>query len=208
MDALKDSLRAQGATHRAAAHAACGMRAGEAIRDRFLARIPFSGSIGGYWAVGDEVDVGPLLEDLFARGHPIGLPAMETFNGDVQFRRWRPGDTLIAGPHGLPQPAPEADVIRPSVMLLPLLAFDRRCNPLTDGIGPYWRLHTAMSPAGQGRRPLAVGIAYATQRADAVPLRVLEHQVDYVVTESDIVERPVPARWERVLGFLCGTHPP
>jgi 5-formyltetrahydrofolate cyclo-ligase len=58
-----------------------------------------STGVGGYHAVGSEIDVGPAL--AFARSH-----ALPTFDEEEEIFRFRLGPAESAGPHGIPQPPP------------------------------------------------------------------------------------------------------
>ena len=85
---------------------------------------------------------------------------------------------------------PAAPVPRPvvagewDVVIVPLVAFDRFANRLGNGAGHYDRL------LARHRRP-SIGIAFDTQRIDAVPIEAHDVALDMVVTESGVV-RPAP----------------
>jgi 5-formyltetrahydrofolate cyclo-ligase len=79
------------------------------------------------------------------------------------------------------EPAPDAPLARPRILLVPLLAFDRRGRRLGYGAGYYdlvLRELRALSPP-----PLAIGVAFAAQEVDAVPTGPRDQPLDAVVTD-------------------------
>ena len=85
----------------------------------------------------------------------------------------------------------------PDVVLAPLLAFDRQGGRLGYGMGYYDR--TLDHLRSRGRRPLAIGIAFAAQEVDEVPTGPADVPLDGVITERALhrFPSPVPAmrRW-------------
>jgi 5-formyltetrahydrofolate cyclo-ligase len=73
--------------------------------------------------------------------------------------------------------------LRPALLLVPLLAFDRRGRRLGQGAGIYDRILAALRPQG----PVAIGLAHAVQEMDAVPAGPLDATLDWVVTEKEAI---------------------
>lgn len=140
--------------------------------------------ISVFWPIGDEIDTRPLLERLSADGWTVALPCVPGRDQHLVFRRWRPGDDLVPGPMGTREPAPTAAAVTPEVLIVPLLAFDRRGYRLGYGGGYYDR---TLATLGRDR-VLAVGIAYADQEVANVPIAETDQKVDYIVTENGPVE--------------------
>src|SRR5262245_20073804 len=92
----KRALRAAAKAARERAHAGTGARAGAALRDLFVATVPVpeAAAVAGYWPMGAEFDVVPLLTGLAARGHVCALPVVVARGQPLAFHRWRPGDAL------------------------------------------------------------------------------------------------------------------
>ena len=141
---------------------------------------PADAVIAGFWSVGGEIDVRPLLRELHARGHTIALPVTPKRGEPLSFRRWQPGDALARGPMGTSQPRPEADPITPDWLLMPLLAFDARGNRLGYGGGYYDRTLAALPTAYR------LGCAYACQRLDEVPAGPEDVPLHAVATEEGV----------------------
>ena len=184
----KQALR-QAARHRreAAARRAAG-GAPERLLETLRAAIglPPGAAVSGYWPIGTEVDPRPLLTALHDSGHPIGLPVVLGPARPLMFRTWRPGLELEKVSFGLWQPPAEHPVLVPQVLLVPLLAFDRRGYRLGYGGGFYDRTLAGLRAAAP--ETLAVGLAYAGQEAESVPAEATDQPLDWIITESEAIE--------------------
>jgi 5-formyltetrahydrofolate cyclo-ligase len=164
------------------------IRAEAAARDpdaaeRLAARFPlklferYGPVVAGTLAINDELDCGPLLARLRGQGARIVLPRVER-SGEMTFRDDSPA-TLEKGPFGLTQPSATAEVVRPNLVLAPLLAFDARGRRLGYGKGHYDRTVTQLRATG---RVFYLGLAYAAQQVDAVPVEKHDLLLDWVET--------------------------
>jgi 5-formyltetrahydrofolate cyclo-ligase len=136
--------------------------------------------------VADEADAMPLLLRLADRGHPLALPAVLDRGLPLAFRAWAPGDDLVAGWYGIPCPPDTAAERAPTVVLLPLVAFDRRGHRLGQGAGFYDRSLAALRRHAPAHAPvLAVGIGFADQELPRVPAETHDQPLDWIVTERD-----------------------
>ena len=94
------------------------------------------------------------------------------------------GDTLASGVWGIREPKPDAPEVFPEVLLVPLLAFDRRGNRIGYGGGYYDLTITAL----RARQPiLAAGIAFAEQEQKKVPAGPRDARLDLVLTEREVI---------------------
>lgn len=133
--------------------------------------------VAGTIAIGDELDAAPLLARLAANGARIVLPRVEG-GGEMTFRDASPA-TLEPGPFGLTQPSASAEIVRPNLVLTPLLAFDARGRRLGYGKGHYDRAVTKLRATG---RVFYLGLAYTQQQVDAVPIESHDLLLDWVET--------------------------
>ena len=135
-------------------------------------------AIAGYWPIGSEIDLRPLLRALHGRGNPILLPVTPPRGQPLAFARWRPGDILAPGRFGTVSPTGEPGV--PDVLLVPLLAWDGQGRRLGYGGGYYDRTLAVLT----GRR--AIGCAYAAQQVAEVPAGPHDVRLDAVATEFGV----------------------
>jgi 5-formyltetrahydrofolate cyclo-ligase len=140
---------------------------------------PAEAVVSGFWPMGQEIDIRPLLFALHARGHIIVLPVTPKRGNPLSFRAWRPGDAMVAERFGTMRPTGEE--ISPDFVLVPLLAFDRRGGRLGYGAGFYDRTLTGLS------RRFALGCAYAAQEVAEVPMGPGDVRLDAVATDRELV---------------------
>ena len=136
--------------------------------------------ISFYWPMGDEADPRAMAARLAERGHALALPVTVEKGAPLVFRLWREGDPLIVHAFGMHEPAASAPEVRPDVLLVPLLAFDARGHRLGYGGGFYDRTLAALETK------LAIGVAYAGQESEALPIHERDHPLDMVVTERGL----------------------
>lgn len=175
----KDALRIQAKAARAAAVDAS---APARLQGQFIrALCPKPGSVvAGYVPIGDEIDPTPLMRFLDIQGHALALPVVVGEEQPLAFRLYQPGAALQDGPLGTRHPA-EGDWIEPTMVLVPLLAFDRMGYRLGWGGGYYDRTLAGLDA-------LKVGVAYAAQELDAVPHDEFDQRLDWVLTEDEAIK--------------------
>lgn len=137
--------------------------------------------VAGYRPVRDEIDPTPLMETFFCDQARLCLPVVVDADSPLKFKTWSPGDGLEPGPFGIEQPAYEARIATPSLLLVPLVAFDRKGRRLGYGGGYYDRTISYL----RSRGPLTVvGLAYEAQKFSSLPRERHDERLDWVVTET------------------------
>lgn len=137
--------------------------------------------IGGYWPLPGELDIRPLLEACHAQGHRLSLPSTPRKGKPLTFRAWTPSDELKAGPYGTREPFPEQEEVRPTLLLVPLLAFTQHGERLGYGGGFYDRTLAKLKETAE---VYACGIAYAAQEAATLPTDTFDQRLDGVLTNQ------------------------
>jgi len=185
---IKRRMRARALeTRKVAASAAAGGSVAEMFFSGFGAYLDAATHpvVSGFWPMGDEIDIRPLMGDLSRQNISCALPVVAGRDQPLIFRRWRPGDDLVAGPFGTSEPRSDALELIPTLVLTPLLAFDQTGGRLGYGSGFYDR---SLAGLKRNRSVQAVGIAYDAQEIDAVPMGDADQRLDWVVTESRIIQ--------------------
>jgi 5-formyltetrahydrofolate cyclo-ligase len=181
---LKDQLRLEGFARRDGLDRAFRKEAARRIAERALAcpHLMDVTPVGAYWPIRSEVDPRPLMEALLARGQDVALS--QILHPHLSFRLWRPGDVLVKGGFGVREPGPDAPEVFPQALLVPLVAFDRRGGRIGYGKGHFDRAIAAL----ERQHPiLTVGLAYAVQEIEQVPIEPHDRLLDVVITESELI---------------------
>lgn len=182
--AAKRKLRAEMLARRERAHTQAGEGAGTRLRDGVLRaltdEVALARCVSAYYPVGSEIDPRPLYAALLARGLAGGLPVVAGKGKPLRFRRWRPGEALVPGVLGIGVPPSDAPEVEPDLLLVPLLAFDRRGYRLGYGGGFYDRTLAVLRERG---KVLAVGVGFADQEVASVPSGPGDQRLDGIATE-------------------------
>ena len=182
----KSSLRAVALATRDAIPVADRRRAAQAIAmRRFPVPLGAGTIVAGYSPIRSECDPVPLMRSLAAKGAELALPVVHAKDKELSFSEWRQGSQLVAGPYGILQPRSEALPLEPDVILVPLAAFDRRCRRIGYGAGYYDR---TLADLRKRRVVIAVGIAFAAQEVEAVPVDEHDQRLDLVLTERETID--------------------
>jgi len=136
--------------------------------------------VGAYVAWGDEPDILPMLAGLADAG-ALALPYHSGRVAEMDFRRWRQGESLVKGPWSTQQPAEDAPPTVPDIIFCPLVGFDRSGGRIGQGGGHYDR-YFAAHPA-----PLRIGIGWSVQEIDATPRESTDIALDAILTEQEFI---------------------
>lgn len=184
LPALKARLRAEALERRDGLDPAARREWNAAICARVLELLSNELSPGdivsGYWPMRSEFDPRPALETMHARGAVLALPAVA--GGRLVFRRWRPGDALVSGGFGTRVPDASQPALVPTVMQVPLAAFDRRGYRIGYGKGYYDGAIASCRPR------LAIGVGFAAQEVAAVPAETHDERLAFVATERELID--------------------
>ena len=141
--------------------------------------------VSGFMPLKSEINPLPLMRKLADAGARLALPVVIGLGKPLIMRGWQWGEPLVPGVWGIRQPPPTAPELQPDVLLVPLLAFDRRGHRIGYGAG-YYDLTIAQLRA---KKPIAaVGIAFAAQEVETVPRTAFDARLDLVLTESETID--------------------
>ena len=141
--------------------------------------------ISGYSPIRNEIDPTPLMQKLASGGARLALPSVTARGHSLIFRAWSPGERLMLGALGIPEPSPAAAEVVPDVMLVPLAAFDRLGHRIGYGAGHY---DFTFAHLRKTKPVIGVGLAFAAQEIRAIPALSHDVALDYVLTETKIFD--------------------
>ncbi len=104
-----------------------------------------------------EIDTRIIIGQLWEQGRTVVVPEMDVFNHTLISRQLLPETTLLDHYWGIPQPvyAKVVDDKLIDLIILPLLAFDKRGYRVGYGSGYYDRFLSTLLP-----RPKTVGLSF------------------------------------------------
>jgi 5-formyltetrahydrofolate cyclo-ligase len=139
--------------------------------------------VSGFWPMRSEVDIRPLMFALREDGARLCLPAILDRTTMI-FRELVRGAALVDMGFGTAGPSEEAETLDPSLMLVPLAAFDARGHRIGYGAGYYDRAIAKLIAAGHA--PRLVGIAFGCQEVAEVPDEPHDVIIPEILTESGL----------------------
>lgn len=137
----------------------------------------------GFWPMRSEVDVRPMMFALRENGARLCLPAILDKTTMI-FRELVRGAALVDMGFGTAGPGDEAEALDPSIMLVPLAAFDTRGHRIGYGAGYYDRAISRLTDAGHA--PRLIGIAFDCQEVPTVPDEPHDVIIPEILTESGL----------------------
>ncbi|MFA6225291.1 MAG: 5-formyltetrahydrofolate cyclo-ligase [Methanoregula sp.] len=131
-----------------------------------------------------EVNTEPLIHALFGNGSPVVVPIIVKEDASLRLSYIRDFSALVPSTFGVPEPigneipAAAEDI---DTIILPMLGFDRMGGRIGYGAGYYDRF------LSKNRTLRKIGIAFACQEVDNLPLDENDIRMDSVVIEDGIV---------------------
>jgi len=182
----KAALRGEARARRDALPTDVRKAAAEAIAARPFPLAVTPGTIvSGFMPLKSEINPLPLMRKLAGQGARLALPVVAGRGKPLVMREWVFGEPLVAGVWGIREPKPEAAVVDPDILLVPLLAFDRAGHRIGYGAG-YYDLTLAQLRA---RKPvIAAGLAFAAQEVATIPATPRDARLDLVLTEREVLD--------------------
>ena len=183
---LKAMLRREALARRDALSADVRAAAAQVIAARpFPVAVRLGAIVSGFMPMKSEINPLPQMRALADAGAALALPAVAGKGKPLVMRAYTFGEPLASGVWGIREPATDAREVFPDILLVPLLAFDRRGHRIGYGAGYY-----DMTIAGLRARKtvLAVGIAFAAQEIAQVPTTPRDARLDLVLTENEVID--------------------
>lgn len=134
--------------------------------------------IGFCWPFKGEIDLRHVVREAVAAGGEAALPVVVEKARPLEFWAWRPHMPMQRGIWNIPIPA-QRSLVRPSLLLVPLLGFDAAGYRLGYGGGYFDRTLAVAAP-----RPMTIGIGYEIGRLPTIHPQPHDIRLDAIVTEA------------------------
>ena len=137
--------------------------------------------ISGFFPIRSEIDPRPLMDIFRQRGARICLPIVAD-KTTILFRELVRGGELIDTGFGTRGPGPDAKVLDPQILIMPLSAFDKHGGRIGYGAGHYDRAISRLLE--RDISPRLFGFAYSCQEVDEVPVEDHDMPLEAIITET------------------------
>ena len=139
-------------------------------------------SISIFQAYNNEINTNDLIKLLIKKNFSISLPCINNESDEMLFREWNGTDQLISGKYGILEPNLDNKIVYPSVLFIPLLAFDENGNRLGYGGGYYDKYINAHDT--ENIHLLKIGVGYSFQKIYEVPNNINDKKLNWILTEK------------------------
>jgi 5-formyltetrahydrofolate cyclo-ligase len=159
------------------------------IVDRFFEYIKLKPQdvVAGYYPIGSEINILPILEKLSTQGHKTLLPVVELSDSSLSFYPWVQGESVEVSQYAskILEPVNRDKNITPSVVVSPLIACDIQGNRIGSGKGIYDRyishLRALKIPV------LYIGMCYDFQLLESIPSESHDQKLDVIITDKRLI---------------------
>ena len=146
----------------------------------FLKKNKITGKIvGGYYPFNYEINTIDILKKFEKFNFKISLPKTKK-NSQMDFFLWTTKSPLSINKYGIPEPISDK-VIYPSILLVPLVAFDRHLNRVGYGGGFYDRYIKKLK---KKKKIITIGLAFSFQKVKLVPTNKYDIKLDFIITNK------------------------
>ena len=143
-------------------------------RDKDIGKI-----VGGYYPYNYEFDAVHILKKFEKQNYQISLPKIKK-NFQMDFFHWSSKDPLSINKYGIPEPT-STQVKFPTILLVPLVAFDKDFNRIGYGGGFYDRY---IKKIKRIKNIITIGLAYSFQKVNKIPANKNDIKLDYIITNK------------------------
>jgi len=138
-----------------------------------------------------EIDLQPLITEVWARNKSCYLPVLMPFNENrLWFAPLEHGEKMVVNRYGISEPDRNwyqmVKLWSIDLLLMPLVAFDHRGNRLGMGGGFYDRSFGYLSQRSSWRKPHLLGTGFELQRVERLPHQPWDIPLNSVVTERGV----------------------
>lgn len=138
--------------------------------------------ISGFFPIRSEIDARPLMDALAQKGARLCLPAVID-KTTIEFRALTRGCQMVDTGFGTRGPGPDAEILDPDIMIIPLAAFDAKGGRIGYGAGHYDRAIDKL--LRKNEPPFLIGLAFAMQEMVHVPVESHDIPLNAILTEVD-----------------------
>ncbi len=139
--------------------------------------------ISFYYPSSYELNILSILDIEYFKKFNFLLPIIEE-NNTMNFYRWKKRDVLVLNKYGMLEPLKSKKNV-PNIILVPLLAFDKRKHRLGYGKGFYDKFLSKYLK--NHKKILTIGIAFSFQKHHNLPIKSKDIKLDYILTEKGFI---------------------
>jgi len=180
---FRRALRAELLARRNALELDARKRNAESVTQRLRAAVDLRAysTLGFYWPIRGELDLRALARSHVEAGGTAALPVVVAKNAPVELWLWQHGAPMQRGFWNIPVPA-ERRVVKPDVLVIPLVGYDAAGFRLGYGGGYYDRTLASLVP-----RPFCIGVGLDDAELETIHPQPHDIPMNLIVTERRVL---------------------
>ena len=139
--------------------------------------------IGCYFPSNFEVNILNFILQSKRKNFQFGLPVISKGN-KMNFKHWSASESLYLNKFGIPEPNFKNKIIKPDIILVPLVSFDKKLNRIGYGKGYFDR---ALKELSKEKKIFTIGIAFSFQECSLIPFENHDYKLDCVLTDKKLI---------------------
>ncbi|BAT61677.1 5-formyltetrahydrofolate cyclo-ligase family protein [Variibacter gotjawalensis] len=183
--AVKVVVRTEALMRRDALSGEDRARAAEVIAARGFPLSVGGQRVSGFMPIRTEINPLPLMRRGAEEGASLALPIIRGRGQPLDMHEWSLDAPLEKRQWGIREPAFDSKVVYPDIVLTPLAAFDRRGYRIGYGAGYF---DMTLNELRARKSVIAIGLAFACQEVETVPIEPHDARLDFVLTERDVID--------------------
>ena len=140
--------------------------------------------IAGYYPSNYEVDILNFLKKASKNKFKIALPVIRP-SGRMSFKSWIFNEPLYVSAFGTLEPLNTNKEMTPDLVMVPLVAFDKKLNRIGYGKGYYDRILQKIS--NLKKKKIFLGIAFSFQEHVNIPTNHFDYKLDCILTDKNLI---------------------
>ncbi|MDR3490520.1 MAG: 5-formyltetrahydrofolate cyclo-ligase [Gammaproteobacteria bacterium] len=148
-----------------------------------------SSNIACYYSLSKEFPTHEIINEIWVENKNCYLPVVQTKEKTLSFASYNKNEELILNSHHILEPLSTAvfcSLEKLDIVILPLLAFDHQGNRLGTGGGYYDRTFSFRKNSAI-KKPLLIGLGYASQEVASLPEDEWDIKLDGILTEEKLI---------------------
>ncbi len=147
-----------------------------------------SSIIAGYYPVGSELDILPILKQFSQQSLQVALPIIKPFDLSLKFHPWTPLTKMITSKYAsnILEPLDQEMELIPSIVIAPLIACDVFGNRIGSGKAMYDKTITRLRFLNP--ELIYIGICYNSQLLEHIQTEEHDQKLDVIITETQILK--------------------
>ena len=137
--------------------------------------------VGSYLPFRNEFPTKLLNDELNKLNFNLSLPCINKNDSSMTFRNYTSDSSLVPNSYGILEPSQNAEMVTPSIIIVPLVAFSLDGYRLGYGGGYYDRY---IEKNLENKDLIIIGLGFSFQKYDELPNENHDQKLNWILTEK------------------------